>query len=151
MTSEEIILRLGVALLLGGAIGLERQWKSHYVGLRTNTLVAIGSAALMIFGLMIAPHDTEGLSRIASQIITGIGFLCAGVIMHEGVTAKGFNTAATLWCSVAVGMFAGYGLFAPAAILGVIIIAVNLLFRPIDAFINKKTVAEDWLRPDERN
>lgn len=146
MTWEQITLRLAVALALGGVIGLERQWKSHYVGLRTNTLVTIGSAALIIFGLMLPPGDAEGLTRISAQIITGVGFLCAGVIMHEGVNVRGFNTAATLWCSVAVGMFVGNGLFVPAAILSCFIVAVNLLFRPVDYYINRKTVPEDGQR-----
>ena len=136
-------MRLGVALLLGGAIGVERQWRSHYVGLRTNTLVTIGSAALMIFGLMLPAGDPSGLGRMASQIITGVGFLCAGVIMHEGMTSKGFNTAATLWCSVTVGIFAGSGFFIPAAILAALIIVVNLCFHPLVNYINKKTVAEE--------
>lgn len=142
MTWEQIALRLGVALLLGGTIGLERQWRSHYVGLRTNTLITIGSAALMIFGLMLPDADPASLGRIAAQIITGIGFLCAGVIMHEGVTVRGFNTAATLWCSVAVGMFAGTGLFTPAVILTIFIILVNLFFRPLVYFINRTTIPE---------
>src|SRR5262245_14866793 len=109
MTWEQIALRLGIALLLGSVIGLERQWRSHYVGLRTNTLITLGSAALMIFGLMLPAPDPSGIGRLASQIITGIGFLCGGVIMREGVNIKGFNTAATLWCSVTVGLFAGMG------------------------------------------
>jgi putative Mg2+ transporter-C (MgtC) family protein len=143
MTWQEITLRLGMALLLGGAVGLERQWKSHYVGLRTNSLIAIGSAALMIFGFMLPAGDPGGLARIASQIITSIGFLCAGVIMHEGMTVKGFNTAATLWCSVTVGIFAGSGFFVPAAILAALIILVNLFFHPLVNYINKTTVPEE--------
>ena len=142
MTWEEIAMRLGAALLLGSAIGVERQWHSHYVGLRTNTLVTLGSSALMIFALMLPTGDPSGLGRMASQIITGVGFLCAGVIFHEGVTAKGFNTAATLWCSTAVGMFSGMGLFMPAGILATFIILVNLFLRPIVYLINQRAVSE---------
>lgn len=83
------------------------------------------------------------MGRIASQIVTGIGFLGAGVIMHEGVNVKGFNTAATLWCSVAVGMFAGTGLFLPAVLLTAIILPVNLFFGPIDSYINRSTIPEE--------
>lgn len=137
MEWQEIALRLGVAALLGGAIGIERQWRSHYVGLRTNTLVTIGSAGFMIFALMLPSNDPASAPRIASQVVMGIGFLCAGVIMHEGVNVKGFNTAATLWCSVAVGMFAGTGLFMPACILAAFIILVNLFLRPIVSLINR--------------
>src|ERR1700758_5566858 len=130
MAWEEMALRLGIALLLGSIIGLERQWRSHYVGLRTNALITIGAAAMMIFGQMLPAEDHASLEHIASQIITGVGFLCAGVIMREGANVKGFNTAATLWCSVAVGIFTGSGLFIPAAILSVFITLVNLLMLP---------------------
>ena len=143
MNWEEISLRLGIALLLGSVIGLERQWRSHYVGLRTNTLITIGSAAMMIFGQMLPAEEHASLEHIASQIITGVGFLCAGVIMHEGVNIKGFNTAATLWCSVAVGIFTGTGLFVPAGILTVFIILVNLLMLPVVYFINRTTTPEE--------
>ena len=138
---EEIAMRLGVALLLGSAIGVERQWRSHYVGLRTNTLVTLGSASFMLFGLLLPVDDQAGLGRIASQIITGVGFLGAGVIFHEGVTAKGFNTAATLWCSTAVGMFAGMGFYTPACLLAGFIVLVNLFLRPIVYFINRRTAS----------
>ena len=143
MTWEQMALRLGIALLLGSAIGLERQWRSHYVGLRTNTLVTIGSAAMMIFGQMLPAEEHASLEHIASQIITGVGFLCAGVIMHEGVNIRGFNTAATLWCSVAVGIFTGTGLFVPAAILTVFIVLVNLLMLPIVYFVNRTSTPEE--------
>ncbi len=142
MDSEQIVIRLGAALLLGAAIGLERQWRSHYVGLRTNALITTGSAALMLLAVMLpVTGDVTSLSRIASQIITGVGFLCAGVIMHEGVNVKGFNTAATIWCSTVVGMFAGMGLFLPAAILTVLILLVNLFMLPIVNLINTRTSA----------
>ncbi len=151
MAWQEMSLRLGVALVLGGVIGLERQWRSHYVGLRTNTLITIGAAAMMIFGQMLPATDHASLEHIASQIITGVGFLCAGVIMHEGVNIKGFNTAATLWCSVAVGIFTGMGFYVPAAILTVFIILVNLLMLPAVYFINRTTTPEEtgWTKPKD--
>lgn len=141
MLWEQITLRLGLAMLLGAAIGIERQWRSHYVGLRTNTLLSIGAAGLMIFALLL-PNDPTAVGRIASQAITGIGFLCAGVIMHEGINVRGFNTAATLWCSVTVGMFTGVGLFMPAFILTALIMLVNLFMTPLVHVINRQTTAE---------
>lgn len=139
MPWEELAIRLGLALLLGGAIGLERQWRSRYVGLRTNTLVTIGSAAMMAFSIMLTKDDPTSIVHIVAGIIAGVGFLGAGVIIHEGVTVKGFHTAATLWCSVAVGLFAGAGYFPHAAVLAAFIIAVNLLLRPVVYYINVKT------------
>jgi putative Mg2+ transporter-C (MgtC) family protein len=143
MTGEEAFIRLLVALLLGAAIGLERQWRNHYAGLRTNTLLTIGSAGLMVFAEVLPGADASSAGRIAGQIITGVGFLCAGVIMHEGINIKGLNTAATLWCSVAVGMFAGAGLFAGGCMLTALIILTNLILRPIVFYINSRSDASD--------
>jgi putative Mg2+ transporter-C (MgtC) family protein len=88
---------------------------------------------------MLPKEDITAVSRMASQIITGVGFLCAGVVLHEGLNIRGLNTAATLWCSVAVGMFAGMGYFVAAAILAFGIVFANLILRPIVALINTKT------------
>jgi putative Mg2+ transporter-C (MgtC) family protein len=152
MNWEEIAMRLGVALLLGGAIGLERQWRSRYVGLRTNTLLTIGSAAMMIFALMLPTgSDPAGIVHIVAGIITGVGFLGAGVIVKEGMTVKGFNTAATLWCSVAVGLFVGAGFFAAATILTAFIVLVNLFLRPVVYYINAKTDVPNGAEPGGRD
>ena len=148
MAWQQISLRLGLALILGGIIGLERQWRNHYVGLRTNTLITIGAAAMMVFAQMLPAEEHASLEHIASQIITGVGFLCAGVIMHEGANVRGFNTAATLWCSVAVGIFTGSGFFIPAIVLAVFIILVNLLMRPVVYFINGTAAVKKGGGPD---
>lgn len=145
MGLADVCIRLAVALLLGAVIGLERQWHNHYAGLRTNTLITIGAAALVIFARLLPGVDGTGVSHIAAQIITGVGFLCAGVIMHEGVNVKGLNTAATLWCSVGVGMFAGAGLFWPAIIQAAFIVIANLCLRPIVYYINNRTPVSDEL------
>jgi putative Mg2+ transporter-C (MgtC) family protein len=143
MTLSEMFLRMLVAMLLGVSIGLERQWRNHYAGLRTTALITIGAAALLIFAEVLPGADKSGEARIAGQIITGVGFLCAGVIMHEGINIKGLNTAATLWCSVAVGMFAGCGLFAGGCMLTALIIGTNLVLRPLVFYINSHTLASD--------
>ncbi len=139
MNWEEIFLRLGCALLLGGAIGLERQWHTHYVGLRTTALVTIGAAAMTLFGTLLPMgSDPSAIVHIVAGIISGVGFLGAGVIIHEGVTVKGFHTAATLWCGVAVGLFAGAGYLAGAGVLTAFIIGVNLILRPIVHWLNNR-------------
>lgn len=136
---EDMALRLGVALALGALIGLERQWRSGYVGLRTNTLLTIGSAAMMAFGGDLPMgSDPSVVVHIVAGIISGIGFLGAGVIIQEGMTVKGTNTAATMWCSVAVGLFAGAGHFKQAALVTGFIVLVNLVLRPLVYYINKK-------------
>lgn len=113
-----------VALVLGAAIGLERQWRHRTAGLKTNALVAVGSASFMALGPVLAMADASG--RIAAQIVSGIGFLGAGVILREGLNVRGLNTAATLWCSAAAGTLAGARAFLAAASVTAVILAINL-------------------------
>src|SRR5258705_8947493 len=101
------VLGLLAAVLFGALIGFERQLRGHPAGLHTNALVALGSAAFVIASVLVG--DASGPARIAGQVVTGVGFLCAGVIMHQGVTVRGINTAATVWCASAVGVLAGFG------------------------------------------
>jgi len=136
MDWKTIVIRLSLALVLGIIIGIERQLRQNTAGLRMNSLVAIGAASFVIFGSSIGTTDT--LARVAAQIITGIGFLGAGVIMREGASIKGIATAATLWCSAAVGMFAGAGLVSSAIICTVFIVATNLFLRPLAWIIKKR-------------
>ncbi|HEX9510907.1 MAG TPA: MgtC/SapB family protein [Puia sp.] len=89
-------LRLFLALLLGAAIGVERQWRQRMAGLRTNTLVSLGASIFITLAVKIGGDAT---GRVASYVVSGIGFLGAGVIMKDGMNVKGLNTAATLWCS----------------------------------------------------
>jgi putative Mg2+ transporter-C (MgtC) family protein len=129
-------LNLFVAACLGAAIGLERQWRQHLAGLRTNTLVALGAAIFITYAR--AASDNEGATRIAAQVVSGIGFLGAGVIFKEGLNVRGLNTAATLWCSAAVGLLAGEGLALYGLIGVVLVIATNVGLRPVVRAINRQ-------------
>src|SRR6201996_6999759 len=104
---EQTAFNLGVATLLGACIGFERQWRQRMAGLRTNTLVAIGAASFVVFESLFP--DDGSPTRVAAQVVSGIGFLGAGIIFREGLQVSGLNTAATLWCSAAVGLLAGSG------------------------------------------
>ena len=126
-------LNLTTAVVLGGAIGLERQWRQRLAGLRTNTLVALGAASFLVFSGLV-PGDSSPL-RVAAQVVSGIGFLGAGLIFKEGLSVHGLNTAATLWCSAAVGVLAGGGFRLHAALVTALVIFVNLCLRPIAYFI----------------
>ena len=137
MSLLEFCLRLGCALLCGGAIGVERQWRQRSAGLRTYTLVAVGSALFIIVGCII---DDPSRTRIASYVVSGVGFLGAGVIMRSGLNVRGINTAATIWCSSAIGVLAGFGFYAFAAVGTVFVLAVNTLLRPVVSFINRQPV-----------
>ncbi|OPZ99660.1 MAG: putative Mg(2+) transport ATPase [Bacteroidetes bacterium ADurb.Bin408] len=142
MFDVEIILRIVIAFILGGAIGLERQWRHRTAGLRTNTLVSVGSALFVILSIKIS-GDTSP-SRIASQIVSGIGFLGAGVIMKEGFTVRGLNTAATLWCSAAVGSLSGMGLWDIALVGTVVVVLAHISLRPIANYMNMRPVKMDY-------
>jgi putative Mg2+ transporter-C (MgtC) family protein len=131
---------LAVAFILGGLIGLERQYRQRMAGLRTNVLVAIGAAAFTAVGVRLL--GPEGGTRIIAYVVSGIGFLGAGVIMKDGGAVRGLNTAATLWCSAAVGALAGSGLAAEAALLTAFVLAGNTLLRPVVNYINRKPIEE---------
>jgi putative Mg2+ transporter-C (MgtC) family protein len=133
---EKIALNLVVALCLGAVIGFERQWRQRLAGLRTNTLVAVGAASFVTFANLFPSEASP--TRVAAQVVSGIGFLGAGIIFREGLNVRGLNTAATLWCSAAVGLLAGSGAHLQAALVTALIVGVNLLLRPLVRFINRQ-------------
>ena len=128
------IANLLAAMLLGALIGAERQWRQRMAGLRTNALVATGAAVFILSSISTSP-DSPG--RIAAQVVSGIGFLGAGVIMREGMNVRGLNTAATLWCSAAIGVLCGLGQFWQAAAATLIILCANILLREAAQRINQ--------------
>lgn len=123
----DLVCRFAIALILGGIIGLERQWHQRTAGIRTNALVCIGASGFVIFATFF-PHETSP-TRIAAQVVSGIGFLGAGVIMREGLTVRGLNSAATIWCSSTVGVYCGGGFYLEAAILASAIMTTNFVLR----------------------
>jgi putative Mg2+ transporter-C (MgtC) family protein len=128
--------QLIAALLFGAAIGFERQVRQRMAGLRTNALVALGSASFVTLPLLIEGEQSP--TRMAAQVISGIGFLGGGVILREGFSIQGLNTAATLWGSAAVGVLAGSGFIPEASIVTVLVLMVNLLLRPLAHKINRR-------------
>ena len=133
---EQVAINLAVALGLSAVIGFERQWRNRLAGLRTNTLVALGAATFVIFSSLV-PGDGSP-TRVAAQVVSGIGFLGAGLIFREGMSVRGLNTAATLWCSAAIGILAGAGYLLYATVATGFVVFVNLLLRPIVSFINRQ-------------
>jgi putative Mg2+ transporter-C (MgtC) family protein len=136
---QQAALNLFVALCCGALIGSERQIRQRMAGLRTNALVALGSAAFVTFSGLYP--DEVSPTRVAAQIVSGIGFLGAGIIFRDGYTVYGLNTAATLWCSAGVGMMAGAGSFPHAALLTGLVVFVNLGLRPLVKWIKRHTMA----------
>jgi putative Mg2+ transporter-C (MgtC) family protein len=133
----ELLVRVGLATLLGIAIGLERQWRSRMAGLQTMALVSMGSALFTIMGAYAFPTQGDR-NRVAAQIVTGIGFLGAGVIIKEGMTVFGLNTAATLWATAAVGALCGVWMWREAVVGAVIILASNGLLYPLAKWIDRR-------------
>jgi putative Mg2+ transporter-C (MgtC) family protein len=128
LLAGDIILRLAVALLAGAAIGVERQLHQKMAGLRTNALVSLGAAGFVAFQAALGQGDP---TRIAAQVVSGIGFLGAGVILREGLNVRGLNTAATLWCSAMVGTFAGGGFYGLSLAAAGFVVGTNLVMKPV--------------------
>ena len=134
LTWGQALVRLAVAAALGGAIGLERELDEKAAGLRTHMLVSVGSALFTLVGAYVFgefPAIRVDPTRIAAQVVTGVGFLGAGLIFRQGFTVRGLTTAASLWATSAVGMAAGAGEYVLAIVAGVIILVslwpINLL------------------------
>jgi putative Mg2+ transporter-C (MgtC) family protein len=137
--------RLIVAFVLGGLVGAERQWRQRTAGLRTNCLVALGSAMFVMMGGLIGGADgSQG--RVAAYIVSGIGFIGGGVILKEGFSIRGLNTAATLWCTAAVGTLAGLGDTTLCVLGTAAVLAANLVLRPLAERMNR---AEHRHAPEE--
>ncbi|WGD31501.1 MgtC/SapB family protein [Ancylobacter sp. WKF20] len=134
-------ISLAVAFALGTLIGAERQYRQRTAGLRTNVLVAIGACQFVDMAMHLS--GPEGAIRVVAYVVSGIGFLGAGVIMKEGANIRGLNTAATLWCSAAVGACAGADLVAQAILLTLFVLAGNTMLRPL------VTALERLPRPEE--
>jgi putative Mg2+ transporter-C (MgtC) family protein len=140
---EQAAINLALTVALGSVIGFERQWRNRLAGLRTNTLIALGAGSFVVFAALFPEESSP--TRVAAQVVSGIGFLGAGVIFREGLNVRGLNTAATLWCSAAVGVLAGAGYAGHAAIVTAFVVFVNLLLRPVVKFINRQPLASTEL------
>ena len=134
MTNTDFIMRILVAMLAGFFIGFERQWNHKSAGLRTNTLVSVGSALFVLLSIMLF-HPNGDINRVIGQVVTGIGFLCAGVIFREGANVHGLTTAVTIWCSSAVGCLAAAGYFIETLFATLLILIINLVLKPIDNWL----------------
>ncbi len=129
VTTIPFVFHLVGACALGGLVGLERQWHQRMAGTRTNALVAVGASAFVMAGSLIG-GDPSAPSRVASFVVSGVGFLGAGVIFKDGANVHGLNTAATVWCSAAIGVLAGLNSLFLALILAAIVILANVALRP---------------------
>jgi putative Mg2+ transporter-C (MgtC) family protein len=141
MSEHYFVFRLGLALILGALIGAERQWRQRMAGLRTNALVAAGAAMFLMMGGLIAGDGSQG--RVAAYVVSGIGFLGGGVILKDGLSIRGLNTAATLSCTAAIGALAGLGyVFFPVSGT-VVVLGANTLLRPLAKVMDRNKESPD--------
>jgi putative Mg2+ transporter-C (MgtC) family protein len=131
---------LVLALVLGAVIGAERQYRERISSLRTNVLVALGSASFVDMGIQLGGPD--GAMRVVANVVTGVGFLGAGLILKEGANIRGLNTAATVWCSAAVGACAGANLPVQAILVAGFVLACNTALRPLAKLIDRLPVRD---------
>jgi putative Mg2+ transporter-C (MgtC) family protein len=135
--------RATVALALGAVIGVERQWRQRMAGLRTNALVALGAALFELFGVLMANKQGIDPTRIAAYVVSGVGFLGAGVILRDGVNVRGINTAATIWCSSAVGVLAGAGYIIESVVGAVLVVVAHVALRPVARRLDRLPATEE--------
>lgn len=146
LSVADFAVRLAVGVGCGSLIGFERQWRARRAGLRTNALVAGGAT---LFVLYAAATEDSSPTRVASYVVSGIGFLGGGVILREGVNVRGLNTAATLWCSAAIGVLAASGHLVFTLIGTATVIAIHLFGRPLGRLVDHDNSGDDdeSLRP----
>lgn len=140
LTVADFALRLAVGVGCGALVGLERQWRARRAGLRTNALVAAGATLFVLYA--VATEDSSP-TRVASYVVSGIGFLGGGVILREGVNVRGLNTAATLWCSAAIGVLAASGHLVFTVIATGTVIAIHVFGRPLGRLIDRDDAADE--------
>lgn len=137
MPPLDLVLRLLLAAGLGAAIGLERECRQKPAGLRTNMLIAVGSALFTIMSIELARIGGTP-DRIAAQIVTGMGFLGGGAILRSGTIVHGMTTAATIWVNAAIGLAAGSGEFALATVTTGITLVVLVVLPPIETYFERR-------------
>lgn len=137
MSYSDFLIRISVCFILGIVIGLERQYRRKTAGIRTISLVAIGAFLFVSISKLAGGLD---VTRIAAQVVSGIGFLGAGVILRDGTNIRGLNTAATLWCSAAIGALTALGLLVEASIGVLYILMSNIFLRFVSRKVLRKTI-----------
>lgn len=150
MSDFELTQRLLLAALLGAILGFEREWRQKFAGLRTNILIAIGSTLFTVMSIDLSASVGGDATRVAAQIVTGIGFLGAGAIMRTGGSVRGLTTAAMIWVNAAIGVAVGGGEYHVAIIATAVTLLVLIVLNPVERWIDRKTPAPRQEPPDDK-
>lgn len=138
MSDLELVERLLLSAFLGATLGLEREFRGKYAGLRTNILIAIGSTLFTVMSIDLSMGSGGDPARVAAQIVTGIGFLGAGAIMRTGAGIRGLTTAATIWVNAAIGVAVGGGEYKLAIIATGVTLLVLVLLNPVENWMDRR-------------
>ncbi len=146
VATSEVVVRVLVAFACGGVLGLERELSGHAAGLRTHVLVSVGACIFTLAGFLFpveAAADGSSavrldVTRVASQVVVGIGFLGGGTIIRHGATVRGLTTAANLWVAAALGLSAGLGLVRLAAFGGTLVLFTLVVLQPVERWISRR-------------
>ena len=146
MDFKSFLLGLLICFLLSFLLGIERQYRRRFLGLRTMILVSVGSYLFVSFSFLIPGYQTD-MTRIAAQVVAGIGFLGAGVIIKDSKNSKvtGLTTAATLWCDASVGVLCAGGFIKEAIVAALVVLFSNVILRYINVFVNSKVEEKNIL------
>lgn len=143
MELGEFILKVGVAVIAGVFIGAEREYKGKSAGLKTNALVALGSCVFILISLEFRGEQNVDVTRVLGQIVTGIGFIGAGTILHQGTKVEGLTTAATIWCSAGAGCMAAIGMYKELAVITFLVIIINFVFSFFEVKLMRRRNASE--------
>jgi len=138
LNHTEFILTMVIAMVAGVSIGIERQMKNKHAGLKTNALVAVGAAIFVSISHQFSDLEYVDESRILSQIVVGVGFLGAGVILKNNGKITGLATAASIWCSAGLGCLAAMQMYFELIVTTILIVCINLIFGALNNYIYKK-------------
>ncbi len=139
ITTTDFLLRLSAAMFAGLCIGFERQLQHKSAGLKTNMLVATGAAIFTLLSIQFNHFSNDvDVTRIIAQVVSGVGFLGAGIIFKEGFNVHGLTTAATIWCSAAIGCVAASGYFMETFISAALVLTINVVLQPVDKWLNNR-------------
>jgi len=143
MELGEFVLKVGLAIIAGVFIGAEREYRGKSAGLRTNALVSLGACVFILISLNFREEANVDVTRVLGQVVTGIGFIGAGTILHQGTKVEGLTTAATIWCSAGAGCLAATGMYMELVVVSLLVIIINYVFSFFEIRLRHKRIAAE--------